>query len=119
MLIKFENVQPIYPGYDSVVTIGYAQDFWDSAELATARLVAQLRAKVDGAVLTTVDTANGTLERDLVNRELTLRISATESAKLPEKHVIFDFVRIDGAEKAPVPGRWQWPVMMTVTRGVA
>jgi hypothetical protein len=119
MQIRFDNVMPIYPGYDATITIRYAQDFWDACELGTGRLVAHFRERVESALIATADSASGSIERVEEDKEITIRLTAAQTAQMASHSVVFDFIRVDGATKTPIPGRWQWPVLVTVTRNVA
>lgn len=116
----FKNVEPIRPGFDSgdAISIVYGADFWADMELATGRLVAQFRVAVpDDGALFVADTDDGSIVRS-GERGIVIRVPAASTALFSDKHILFDLVRIDGDGQRPVPGRWQWPVVRTVTRNV-
>lgn len=112
----FQNVEPIRPGYDWTTDIGFEQPFWDAMQLGSGRIVAQFRATIDSAVLFEADSAEGSILRP-GGRILRIAIPAAATAAFASL-AVFDFVRIDGAARTAVPGRWQWPVMKPVTRNV-
>ena len=117
MRIEFENVRPIWPGYEASLTISYGDAFWVAEQLDTGRLVAQFRQKVMGEVLAIADSDAGTITRPSA-RALKLVIVGDDTAKMSERAVYFDLIRISGEAKTPIPGRWQWPVRSRVTRDV-
>lgn len=116
-------VEPIAPGYDARLAIAYPNAAADALDLETGELVAQFRAGVDdaGDPLFTARTADGSITRVRGDAEtlLTLLLPASATALMtPDRDVTFDIVRINGAARDVIPGRWFWPVRKTVTRNV-
>lgn len=114
----FRNVGPIYPGYDTddAITITYLQPFWDAMALGSGRLVAQFRKTIPGALLFEADTDDGTIVRS--GTSLIIQVPGASSVGFPSPHVLFDVIQIIDADRNVIPGRWQWPVVPTVTRDV-
>lgn len=116
-------VEPIAPGYDARLAIAYPNSAADALELQEGELVAQFRASVDdaGDPIFTARTVDATITcvRGATETLLTILLPASATALMtPERDVIFDIVRIDGATRDVIPGRWFWPVRKTVTRNV-
>lgn len=116
-------VEPIAPGYSARLDIAYPNTVADPLSLGDGELVAQFRASIDAAgdPLFTARKSEGsiTLARGATETLLTLTLPATATAGMtPDRDITFDIVRIDGAVRDVIPGRWYWPVRKTVTRDV-
>jgi hypothetical protein len=114
MRIEFQNVRPIRPGFTSTITIEYGADFWAAASLGDGRLIAEFRRSPKAPLLFRADTAAGTIVRS-GPRSLTITIPAADTADFVEPDCVFDLIRDEG-DATVIPGRWRWPVRLTVTR---
>lgn len=114
----FAGIEAIRPGYPFEVRLSYPEAFYEAEEIATGRIVAHVRQAVPSPLAFALDSEDGSIRLDEPNT-IVLAISGENSATLGGGICVWDFVRIaeDGAQRA-IPGRWTWPVSMTVTRGI-
>lgn len=113
-----QEVEPIRPGYPIELRISFPRAFWDAEQLATGRLVAQLRPNVPGGLLFEADTATGTVQREADRTVVIFLDDAATQKMVAASMVIFDFARIDAGDRRAIAGYVIWPVQRTVTRDV-
>lgn len=83
--------QPIFTGYEWRQSIQF-----DSAEVPSGSTFrAEMRASAGSAVLATLTTANGGIER-VSDYEMTIVVTAAQSSAISSPHVYMDVVRTDG-----------------------
>lgn len=115
-------VEPIAPGFEARLEIAFPAVAAAALQLSAGELVAELRAGIDDSeVLFTARASQDTIEVAAGAAEtlVTLILPAAVTAELaPDTNVLFDFVRLEGAGRFVIPGRWSWPVRRTVTRDV-
>ncbi|HAE27014.1 MULTISPECIES: hypothetical protein [Hyphomonas] len=116
-------VEPIAPGYDANLSITYPNAFVDAELMDSGELVAQFRKNInDDTAIFTARTDDLTIARTrgAEETEVVVKLPASATSQMePDTSVVFDFIRIDGAEKTVIPGRWRWPVRKAVTRDVS
>lgn len=119
MKLVLHDVEPIRPGYEASIRLQFPADFY-AAWFAAGRLVAQFRSALPSPVmLFEADSDDGTIVRDTGARSIRIVLPADATAPMDgSSQVVFDFVRVAGAARTPIPGRVLWPVLRTVTRDV-
>lgn len=117
--LTFTNVEPIRPGYDWLTRIVLSDEFWEAEGLSEGRLVAHFRSSVPGVRLAVADSDAGTIVRE-DPATLLVKVAAVDTLKLAGAGIaVFDFVIVgEDDEQRPIPGRWTWPVLATVTRDI-
>lgn len=121
------SVAPIDIGVDSVVTILYgAPVVTEYPELLSGRLLIDFKYRPDDEVYVfSLDSSvtpehfsprTAILEGDNIGAvSLSFTIPAALTALLFRSSVFFDIVAYNGTAPRRIPGRWQWPVIASIT----
>lgn len=114
--ITFENVEPIYRGYDASIKIIFSDAIWAAYFAGVTEVRASLKNKLeDAAAVVTLSLTGGSIVKNDGEKSITLNVPGASSALFLKSSVLFDISTTLGAVKRIAPGRWAWAVREPIT----
>lgn len=111
----YDNVLPIFKGFNSTITIKFSSDFWTAYNIGGEQLAVTFNDTIDEVTpLWVGSTANGAITRNSTDKTVRITIPQSVTATWDMDYVRFDIFRYQGSAKTAIPGVWTWPVSKRV-----